>query len=114
MRPAADTSRPTSPVPAADRASGNEHDLAVGAGLEYGLLRGGGVGELELAADDAFHSARPVMLASLPMVPRGLISMLPRLPMITMRPKRATTSMSFWRFTLASISRMTSGPLPPV
>ena len=44
---------------------------------------------------------------------RGLISISPRLPITTMRPLGAAISMSEARFTLASISRMRSGPLPP-
>ena len=48
------------------------------------------------------------------MVRRGSISTGPRLPMTTTRPFCATTPKSLARLTFASISRMISGPLPPV
>src|SRR5579884_3265966 len=60
----------------------------------------------------AFISVIPRMLASRLMVSRGLISTLPRLPITTMRPLRARTVRSLPRFTLASISRITSTPRP--
>src|SRR5438445_13795570 len=36
---------------------GHEDDLAVGSGLQHGLLGGGGLGERELAADDGAQRA---------------------------------------------------------
>ena len=60
------------------------------------------------------QTRQTLISASLPMVSLGLISMGPRLPIMTIFPYLATTVKSFCKLTLASISRMTSGPLPSV
>ena len=56
----------------------------------------------------------PTIEASRAIVSRGSISTVPRLPITTTRPPIARTLRSRGRFTLASISRMTSNPRPPV
>ena len=57
---------------------------------------------------EARSEARRVMRS------RGVIVASPRLPMTTTRPRGARSFRSAPRFTLASISRMTSTPRPPV
>ena len=59
---------------------------------------------LASSSGEALSKCIPMMLASRPMVSRGLISTVPRLPMTTTRPPRARRARSLPRLTFASIS----------
>jgi len=82
-----------------DRAQG-----AVAQPFHEGRVDPGELGRRRVEEGDAEDRGVLVMAS------RGLISTVPRLPMTAMRPRMARAPKSFWRFTFASISRMTSTP----